>query len=151
MRKVSRFILCKVMRYLVGIELDKEGHFYLLHWQTYYMHPVGSEGTSASLSIKRPHPKLGVRRQSPSVSLSNTFCTIAIPLAARNLGDWHWHRWAPALKRRPAFSVYLVPEKSNSKFAQYTGVRPHNRHNYFKSDSREGIFVALERPKTETV
>ena len=29
--------------------------------------------------------------------------------------------------------------------------RPHNRHNYFKSDSRKGIFVALERPKTEMV
>ena len=28
---------------------------------------------------------------------------------------------------------------------------PHNRHNYFKSDSRKETFVALEQPKTEMV
>ena len=31
------------------------------------------------------------------------------------------------------------------------GLVPHNRHNYFKSDSRKGICVALEWPKTEMV
>ena len=51
-------------------------------------------------------------------------------------------------------STFRRDAKPKARFCQdsvITGSRAHNRHNYFKSDSRKEIFVTLERPKTEKV
>ena len=51
------------------------------------------------------------------------------------------------LALRPEAESSNLRRKSLFRCAvHFGGLNPHNRHNYFKSDSRKGIFDALERP-----
>jgi len=51
----------------------------------------------------------------------------------------------------PASWLLLASGTVSHNFGQKIRFCPQNRHNYFKSESRKEIFVALERPKTEMV